>query len=342
MSAHDHDHESPAASPWSALGRTWRDRRDRGDGRDRRDRRGRTVVRALAVVGALLLAVAAVRLIADVANIDLPDWFDGGRSDPAPGGSVIYEGQEATTASESFLIDVGDGEATVAVQAKQDWDRRGWIINGDFQSTNGTSSVADPRDRDTPARLAVAVDYCAEGTISTTRRDDGGPVTAVRFEMGRLYVCETTLEHTTANDSAFKQDDTPNDFHGSFVSFVARAAETTAAASACPADELAEFRTDEYTSFVRERLAERFDVAAESVDVVVGRVAESDTETKRDLEAALESFANKRDPDDPSVTYEALTIQYLSGDGEAVIDSCYKDPGGRDLDDLDSLNAPDA
>jgi hypothetical protein len=330
MSAQDHD---PQAGPWWAAGRARR---------ARRSPQRRTVVRALAVVGALLLAVAAVRVIADVANIDLPDWFDGGRSDPAPGGSVIYEGQEATAASESFLIDIGDGEATVAVQAKQDWDRRGWIIDGDFQSTNGTSSVADPQDRDEPARLAVQVDYCAEGTISTIRRADDEPVAAVRFDMGRLYVCSTTLEHTAANDSAFKQDDTPNDFHGSFVSFVAQAAEATAAASACPTDELAEFRTDDYTSFVREQLAERFDIAVEDVDVVVGRVADSDRDTKRDLEAALESFANKQDPDDPSVTYEALTIQYLSGDGDAVTDSCYRDPGGRDLDDLDSVNAPDA
>ena len=44
---------------------------------------------------------------------------------------------------ERFLIDVGDGEAVVSVKAKQNWDRHGWLVNGDFQSTNGTSSVAD-------------------------------------------------------------------------------------------------------------------------------------------------------------------------------------------------------
>ena len=47
------------------------------------------------------------------------------------------------------------------------------------------------------------------------------------------------------------------------------------------------------------------------------------------------------DPNDPSKTYEALTIQYLSGDGEAVTDSCYRDAGGRELDDLDTVPAPD-
>jgi hypothetical protein len=81
---------------------------------------------------------------------------------------VIYEGREAKAASENFLVDIGDGEAMVAVQAKQNWDRSGWIIDGDFQSTNGTSSVADQQDGDRPARLAVKVDYCADGTITTT------------------------------------------------------------------------------------------------------------------------------------------------------------------------------
>ena len=119
---------------------------------------------ALAVVGAGALVAAVV----NSGIIDLPDWFGGGRSDPAPRGSVIYEGQEAKTASEDFLIDIGDGEAMVVVRAKQNWDRSGWIINGDFQSTNGTSSVADPHDGDRPARLAVRVDYCADGTITAT------------------------------------------------------------------------------------------------------------------------------------------------------------------------------
>jgi hypothetical protein len=317
MSAHDHDARTGRWRRWFAP--------------------GRPIVAALAVVGALAIVLAVVNL----GIIDLPDWFGGGRSDPAPRGSVIYEGQEAKTASEDFLIDIGDGDASVAVQAKQNWDRSGWIINGDFQSTNGTSSVADPRDGGRPARLVVKVDYCADGTITTTESDGDDPATSIRFAMGRLYVCDATLEHTTANDSAFKQDDTPNDFHGSFVSFVAHAAEATAAASACPTDELARFRTDEYTSFVRGQLADRFRLPAANVEVMAGRIGGSDGETQRELRGALESFANKRDPDDPSKTYEALTIQYLSGEGEAVTDSCYRDPGGRALDDLGTVAAPD-
>lgn len=293
---------------------------------------GGRVVRILAAVGAGALVVALV----SGGIVDLPDWLDGGRSDPAPRGSVTYEGQEARTASERMLVDIGDGEAVVSVKAKQNHDSHGWLINGDFQSTNGTSSVSDPQDGGAPARLAVAVDYCADGLVTTEA--DGGEggrvVTAVRFEMGELYVCDTTLEHTEANDAAFRQDDTPRDFHGAFVSFVARAAEATAAAAACPDEELEKYRTEDYLAFVRARLAERYGLAEDDVEVVAGEIGASDDATRDELRTALDRVTSLQDPDDPSVRYEALSIQYLAGDGEAVTDACYLDPGERELDDL--------
>ena len=303
-----------------------------------RDRVGR-IVRILAAVGVGALVVAFLR----GGIVDLPDFLDGGRSDPAPRGSLTYEGQEARTASERLLVDIGDGEAIVSVKAKQNHDSRGWWINGDFQSTNGTSSVSDPDDGSAPARLVVAVDYCADGLVTTEATGDdsaadgdgdGRVVTAVEFDMGELYVCDTTLEHTEANDAAFRQDDTPRGFHGAFVSFVARAAETTAAASACPTEELRRFRTEDYTGFVRQRLAERYGLAEADVEVVAGDIGASDDATKGALREALDRVTSLQDPDDPSVRYEALSIQYLAGDGEAVTDACYLDPGGRDLDDL--------
>ena len=297
--------------------------------------------RALPFVAVLAVGAVLVLLV-NGTLIDLPDWFEGGRSDPAPRGSVTYKGQEARTASERFLVDVGDGEAIVEVEAKQNWDRHGWVIDGDFQSTNGTSSVSDPTDSDLPARLQVAVDYCADGTVTTTSAEDGGQVLAVSFDMGSLYVCDTTLEHTAENDAAFRQDDTPADFHGAFVSFVGRAAEITAAASACPTSELERFRSDEYRDYVVQQLAERHGVAPDDVEVSVGRVGASDDDTRSALEAALGRVAERRDPDDPDVTYEALSVQYLAGDGEAVVDSCYLDAGGRDLDDLGVAPAEEA
>jgi hypothetical protein len=275
----------------------------------------------------------------------LPDWFSGGESDKAPRGSVFYEGQEARSVSEDFLIDVGDGEATVAVKARQEWDTRGGVLSGDFvPGSNGSSTVADPDDRDTPAALVVSVDYCADGTITATGPEDAeAPTTArtVRFDMGDLYVCDTTLEHTRANDAAFRQSDAPPAFHGRFVSFVAGATETTAAAAACPTDELDQFRDADYVAHVREQLADRFGIPLDNVEVVRPGIGTTDQATQRELREQLDSYANAKDPDDPSTTLRALDIEYLTDAASAVEDSCYRDPGATDLDSIDSVGVPD-
>lgn len=314
-------------------------RDDRGE--LRRERVGRSrLVTLLAVIGAVVVA----SMLFNRANLfDLPDWFGGGESDPAARGTVEYKGQQATSASKEFLVDVGDGEATISVRAKQDWDRPGNVLGGDFQSTNGTSSVADPEDRDAPAALKVKVDYCADGlitTFDTVDPDEGEPARQIRFEMGDLWVCNTTLEHSRSNDAAFKQDDSPNLFHGEFVTFVARATEWTAAAAACPKEELAEFQSDDFLDHVRSELAAQYGLPESAIEVERGEPGQSDERTQRSLRNRLESYANAEDPDDPSKTYEALDIQYLSGDAEAVADSCYKEPGRRNLDDLSSVEAP--
>lgn len=298
----------------------------------------RTVL-AVAALGALALVVLQRTII------ELPDLFDGGESDPAPRGSVIYEGQTAESASEEFLIDIGNGTAVVAVQAKQNHDRPGNIFSGDFQSTNGTSSVADPDDRDQPARLEVKTDYCADGIVTTTieppEEEGGEPVTTIELDLGDLFVCDTTLEHTQQNDAAFRQDDTPTDFHGRFVSFVAGAAETTAAAAACPTEELARFGEPELVAYMERQLAERFDVPRANVRVIPGRPGETSDGQQDELREQLESYANLQDPENPDREFEALSIQYLSSDAEAVVDSCYRDPGAVDLDTLEDVDAPD-
>lgn len=188
------------------------------------------------------------------------------------------------------------------------------------------------------------MDYCAEGSITTTESTDpetDDPVREIRFDLGEIFVCDSTLEHTPENDAAFKQDDTPSEFHGRFVSFVAGAVETTAVAAECPTDELERYGEEEFTNFATERLADRFAVPESDVEVVPGTIGSSDRETREELREALESYANLQDPDNPDVEYEALSISYLSADGSAVDDSCYRSPGGRDLDDLDSVTAPE-
>lgn len=276
-------------------------------------------------------------------DIDFPNWFGGGESDPTPRGGVIYEGQTARSASERFLVDIGNGEAVVSVRARQNHDTPGNIFSGDFQSTNGTSSVADPDDGDLAASLRVRVDYCAEGVITAEEAPDadtGETTTSITFDMGELFVCNTTLEHTVANDAAFKQDDTPNDFHGRFVNFIASAVESVAAAAACPTDELERFTDEELIDYVEGQLAEQFDVPRRQVEVVPGTPGRSDEATRQDLRERLESYASRRDPDHPSRTFEALSIEYLSSDAEAVEDSCYRDPGATELDTLEDVDAP--
>jgi hypothetical protein len=317
----------------------WLRPRPRRDAAQAGGRRG-TAATVLAV-GALIVAGAVVGRTGLFGLLDLPDWMDGGRSDPAPRGDVIYEGQRAESASEEFLVDIGDGQAVVSVRAKQNHDKSGWLIDGDFQSTNGTSSVSDPEDGGQPATLLVAVDYCASGTITTIEPADEDEGRAIRFDMGELFVCDTTLEHTAENDAAFHQDDTPAEFHGRFVSFVSGAAEAVAAASACPTDELDRFRTAEFTEHVRARLTERFDLSESRVEVVAATVGASDEDTRAALADRLDSFTSLRHPDDPDARYEALSIQYLSGDGTAVEDACYREPGAAPLDDLDTVAAPD-
>jgi hypothetical protein len=316
-------------------------RDDRGQLRQEGVGRSRFVT-LLAVIGALVVASMLInRSLFDLPGI--PDWFGGGESDPAPRGTVEYKGQQATAASEDFLVDIGDGEATISVRARQKWDTPGGVFSGDFVSTNGTSSVADPEDRDKPAALKVKVDYCADGLITSydaVDPDEGEPARQIRFEMGDLWVCNTTLEHTRQNDAAFRQSDTPNIFHGEFVSFVARATEWTAAAAECPAEELAEFQSDEALDHIRSQLAGQYGLPESAVEVVEGKPGQTDERTQRSLRNRLESYANAEDPDNPSKSFEALDIQYLSGDGEAVADSCYKDPGRRSLDDLSSVEAP--
>ena len=66
---------------------------------------------------------------------------------------------------------------------------------------------------------------------------------------------------------------------------------------------------------------------ATDIDVVAPTLGASDDDTRAALDDRLTSFLERRDPEDPDKTYEALSIQYLSGDGTAVEDSCYRDAG---------------
>ena len=138
------------------------------------------------------------------------------------------------------------------------------------------------------------MDYCAEGTITSEPGQDEGDPAKVTFDLGEVFVCGSTLEHTPENDAAFKQDDTPTRFHGDFVSFVSGAAETSAAAAACPTEELERFSTAEYTDYVRGRLAEQLGIDESQVEVVAGEIGNTDDEAKAELSDQLDSYANRQ------------------------------------------------
>lgn len=294
--------------------------------------------------GAGVLAVAGLAVLgADQLGFKFPGLglFNGGKSDPAPHGEVIYKGQTAKTASSRFLIEIGKGDAVIDVKAKQNWDKPGGIFSADFQSTNGTASVSDARDRSRPATLHVQTRYCANGLIEKTVKPDaktGQTTTSVVFNMGKLSVCDATLLHTVSNDSSFHQDDTPALFQGKFDSFVAHAAETQAKAAPCPSDELAQYTSTNYQDYARRILAADLQVPIEAVTVLPGTVGITDPETQAMLDKSLKSFANKKDPAHPSQKFPALDMQYLSASGRAVSDSCYTNYGAVSLSNLEQFN----
>ena len=187
----------------------------------------------------------------------------------------------------------------------------------------------------------MAVDYCASGTITAT---EGGGRRAHRstFDMGELFVCDTTLEHTAENDAAFQQDDTPTDFHGDFVSFVSGAAEAAAAAVACPADQLEQFRTPDFTAL---RDASGWPTSsacpAADIDVVAPTMGASDEDTRAALDERLDSFLERRDPDDPDHDLRGAVDPVPERRGHGGEDSCYRDPGATELDDINDVGLPE-
>jgi hypothetical protein len=264
--------------------------------------------------------------------------FGGGKSDPAPRGEVTYEGQKAKTMSERFMIEIGRGEATVAVKAKQNWDTRGGPFSGDLQPTNGTSSVRNPANPGTPAKLALDVRYCSTGFVEVETRKD--PTTGrsrtvrVTVDLDRIFVCGVVLPMNQKNASAFHQDDTPDRFNSDFVGFVAGAAETTGRAAPCPTDQLARFQTAAFDAHVRSEIAKSMGVDERIVKVKRGKVGASPPKVKDRLRSDLDSYANKVDPHDSSKTFRGLDLTFLNGGGAAVDNACYLEAGAKPLDDL--------
>lgn len=299
-------------------------------------------LKAVVLVAVVVVGVMVV-LGSGLLKIDNPlgDLFGGGKSDESAKGEVIYEGQTAKSASERFMIEVGRGEAIVSVKAKQNWDTPGGPLSGDIQSTNGTSSVRDPENNDTPAKLALDVRYCSTGYVEVeTEETEAGhsKTTKVTVHLDDLVVCDVVLPMNERNAGAFHQDDTPDEFNREFVGFVAGAVEVAGKAAPCPTDQLAAYQTKEFNQHLREEMAKSMGVPVDIVEVEPGEVGESPQDVKDQLKKELDSYANKVDPDDPSKTFQGLDMTYLHGGGAAVDDACYVDAGAKPLEELSQFD----
>lgn len=272
----------------------------------------------------------------DLPNLPNPFGHDG---DDQAHGSLRLEGQSALTATDSLVVKIGEGEATVAIKAHQNWDKPGGPFppSFDFQSTNGTASVRDPDEHDQPATITVGVDYCADGRI--TRRaaldSSGEPASpdldVITYDMGELFICGVHWLPTAENEGAFSQDDTPADFQGAFEELIKNAAVTAVEASECPDTLVENYTTDDYLDFVAEALAEREGVPRGSVEVTAGTQGNTSAETQAELLQQLEDFVATND----------LDIDAFSGSGTAVEDSCFVNTRGESLDELNDVQVPD-
>lgn len=295
-------------------------------------------IRTVFTVGAAAVVAILVLVVMDKAGVDLPNPFDNGHDgDEVAHGSIRVEGQTPLTATDSLVIKVGEGEATVSIKAHQNWDRPGNVTDGDFQSTNGTASVRDPDQHDQPAELTIGVEYCAEGAITrTVSRDESGEQgppegDQVVLDMGSLFVCDAEWMPTEENEAAFGQDDTPADFQGQFEEVVKEAALAAVAASECPERLVESYTSQDFLDFVARALAERDGIPIDNVQIVPGHQGTTDAATQDDLRGTLDRFARNDD----------LRIDAFSGAGTAIEDSCFIDTRGEPLGSLDDIASPD-
>lgn len=299
---------------------------------------GFSTVKAVFGLAASVLFVVMGFTVLDRVGVNLPNPFDDGHDgDEEASGSLRVEGQTPLTATDTLVVKIGEGEATVSIKAHQNWDRPGSVLNGDFQSTNGTASVRDPDDGDQPATITVRVEYCAEAAATRSTQPDadgatGPPATdEITFDMGSLFVCDVEWLPSAANEAAFAQDDTPDDFQGRFEELIKGTAVAAVAASECPDSLVEDYTSDEFRDFLAQSLADREDVPVVNVTVTPGLAGTTSEATQRDLTEELRDFTRN----------DVLDIDAFSGSGTAVEDSCFVDTTGEPLESLGEIFVPD-
>ena len=298
---------------------------------------------AVVLSGVAIMAVIGLKIASD-AGLDLPipnpmDLFDNGHDgDDSAHGTLRVEEQTPRTATDSFSrVEIGQGTATVAVKAHRNWDKPGGFFSGDMQSTNGTADVNDPEDSGQPAHIEVGVHYCADGAVSRTTTADvpaeeGGDHSddIITLDMNQIFICGVEWLPTPENEAAFGQDDTPPGFQGAFESLIKDATTAAVAASACPSSVIDAYTSDAYIGYAERTLSVEEDVPVRNVTVTPGVRGHTSPETQDMLRRGLQGFTGNNEID----------IDYFSGDGAAITDSCFVDTSGVPLSSIDQLTVP--
>ena len=284
-------------------------------------------------VSAMAIAVVFVVLAVVAVGVGWKIWdvLGGGHDgQKKPGGTISVGQQMPTTVTNKFAVRIGDGTQLVSIKADQNWDKHGWWPNIDFQSTNGTASVRDPDDHDQPASIKVGVQYCATGTLTRISQvDESGKAIdpasdQITFDMGGLFVCDVKWLPTADNEAAFHQDDTPDDFQGLFQERIKGAVLAATKAAPCPKRLDGYYTSQQYLDFAAGALAKQLAVPVERVKVLPGKQGMTSLEDQDSLRAGLDAF----------VKTAHLDINFFSGKGEAIDDSCYVDLGAVPLESL--------
>ncbi len=267
-------------------------------------------------------------------------------SDPAPKGTVRYEGQIAETSSTSFRVQVGTGTAIVPTFALQEYDKRGTILNGDFKKgPNGKSYARDPQDNNIPADIRVTMQYCADGKVSERgqklENGENGPVEEIYIYVGQVAICNGYVDMANVyNATAIgESEDVPKDRHGPFVAHVLGGTTTAAIAGPCPTTELEKFAGNKEGVFdpvfeknIKAYYAGQHDILPDKVTIVPGTIGKTAPEVQENLTKRLESYANKVDPK-TGKHHPSINIDLGATGGTGAKDSCYIPAGAENLTD---------
>ena len=198
-----------------------------------------------------------------------------------------------------------------------------------------------PRRSRRPARLRVAMDYCAEGEITSERgRTRRRPAKVRHLRAGRDLRVRRHARAHAGERRRLQAGRHPHRLPRRLRELRVRCGRESAAAAACPTEELERFSSKEYTDYVRTQLADQ--LRGRRVPGG-GRARQDRPQRRRDQERAGRRARQLRQPARPRPPRQDLRVarhpvlrRRRGGGGGFVLAS----PGGKDLDNLEDVDAP--